>query len=184
MALTDVRFTAERLTFCGVLFLVLLLGVDIVDDLRHGGDRGHIATELLAFLTAFALLGTLVRQRLSSASKERAAMVSQVAGLEAERNAWRDRASDALRGLALEIDRQLEAWGLSASEKEIAMLMLKGLSHKEIADVRATSERTVRQQAASVYQKAGLEGKHQLSAFILEDLILPSEARPRSGSDR
>jgi len=38
------------------------------------------------------------------------------------------------------------------------MLLLKGLSLKEIATVRGTGERTVREQARAVYRKAGLTG--------------------------
>jgi DNA-binding NarL/FixJ family response regulator len=52
-------------------------------------------------------------------------------------------------------------------------LLLKGLSHKEIAAVRSTSERTIREQARAVYRKAGLPGRSALSAFFLEDLLLP-----------
>ena len=56
---------------------------------------------------------------------------------------------------------------------EIALLMLKGLSHREIAVTRDTSERTIRQQAQSVYAKTNLSGRAALSAFFLEDLLLP-----------
>jgi DNA-binding CsgD family transcriptional regulator len=45
---------------------------------------------------------------------------------------------------------------------------------KEIADARGTAERTARQQALAVYRKAGLGGRAELSAFFLEDLLLPS----------
>ena len=49
------------------------------------------------------------------------------------------------------------------------------LSFKEAAAVRDTSERTVREQARSLYKKAGLAGRSELSAFFLEDLLLPRE---------
>ena len=39
--------------------------------------------------------------------------------------------------------------------------------------MRATSERTVREQARSVYRKAGVSGRSGLSAYFLEDLLLP-----------
>ena len=55
------------------------------------------------------------------------------------------------------------------------MLLLKGLSHKEVADARGTSERTARGQARSVYHKAGLDSRAALSAFFLEDLLPPRE---------
>ncbi len=71
------------------------------------------------------------------------------------------------------IDRQLTKWGLTASEKEIALLLLKGLSLKEIASIRETSERTVRTQSLAIYQKAGINGRAELAAFFLEDLLVP-----------
>jgi DNA-binding NarL/FixJ family response regulator len=55
----------------------------------------------------------------------------------------------------------------------VASLLLKGLSHKEIAEVRRVSEATARQQARAVYKKAGLSGRNELAAFFLEDLLLP-----------
>lgn len=50
----------------------------------------------------------------------------------------------------------------------------KGLALKDVANLRSTSERTVRQQALAIYRKAGLAGRAELSAFF-EDLLLPSE---------
>ncbi|MBZ0120481.1 MAG: helix-turn-helix transcriptional regulator, partial [Sandaracinaceae bacterium] len=69
--------------------------------------------------------------------------------------------------------RQFERWQLTAAEREVALLLLKGLSLKEIAEARGTSERTVRDQARAVYRKAGLAGRSELSAFFLEDLLVP-----------
>lgn len=79
-----------------------------------------------------------------------------------------------MRGLAHAIDEQLDAWGLTPAEKEVAFLLLKGFSFKEIAPVRGTSERTVRQQGLAVYAKSGLAGRAELAAFFLEDLLVPS----------
>ena len=81
-----------------------------------------------------------------------------------------------VEGLARSIDRQLDHWKLSAAEKEIAFLLLKGLSLKAIADLRGTGEKTVRAQSAAIYAKAGLAGRSELSAFFLEDLLVPPVA--------
>ena len=93
----------------------------------------------------------------------------------AERDAWRHRAEKLLLGLGQEIDAQLREWDLTPVERETALLLLKGLGHKEIAAVQGKSERTVRQHAVSVYRKSGLAGRAELSAFFLEDLLLPVE---------
>lgn len=84
---------------------------------------------------------------------------------------WRAEAAGAARGLRGHIDRQFALWKLSPAEQEIALLLLKGLSLQEVADVRGTSERTVRQQAAAVYQKAAVANRAELSAWFLEDLL-------------
>ena len=56
---------------------------------------------------------------------------------------------------------------IASEAAEVALLILKGLSHKEIATLRSTSEATVRQQSQSIYHKADLPGKTdtQLSAL-------------------
>jgi len=93
----------------------------------------------------------------------------------AERDAWRGRAEKFLLGLGEEIDRQLREWDLTPAERETALMILKGFGHKEIATLQTKSERTVRQHAISVYRKSGLAGRAELSAFFLEDLLLPQE---------
>jgi DNA-binding CsgD family transcriptional regulator len=77
----------------------------------------------------------------------------------------------ARHGLAEVVKEQFEAWGLTQTEKEVAMLMLKGLSFKEIAAVRDTLEKTVRQQASAIYRKAGVSGRHAFAAWFIEDLF-------------
>jgi DNA-binding NarL/FixJ family response regulator len=64
-------------------------------------------------------------------------------------------------------------------EREIALLLMKGYSHKAIARDRGRSERTVRQHAVAIYQKSGLGGRAELAAFFLEDLMLPGAATAR-----
>jgi len=91
----------------------------------------------------------------------------------AERDAWRSRAEKLLSGLGQEIDRQFRDWDLTPVERETALLLLKGYGHKEIAALQEKSERTVRQHSVAVYRKSGLSGRAQLSAYFLEDLLLP-----------
>jgi DNA-binding CsgD family transcriptional regulator len=92
---------------------------------------------------------------------------------QAERDAWRSRAEQALRGLGQEVAKQFDAWGLSPAERETALMLLKGFSHKRIAALSGRSERTVRQHSVAVYEKSGLAGRAELSGFFLGDLLLP-----------
>ncbi|MBI2962650.1 MAG: helix-turn-helix transcriptional regulator, partial [Deltaproteobacteria bacterium] len=113
----------------------------------------------------------------AAALRDRAAdLEHRLSASRAEAERWRVEAADLISGLSAAIDRQLERWQLSVAEKEIALLLLKGLSHKEIAEVRQVGEATVRQQAGAVYRKAGLSGRRDLAAFFLEDLLGPRQA--------
>ncbi len=97
----------------------------------------------------------------------------EVARIKGQR--WRTEARAILNGLGSAIDTQFTRWNLTPAERDVAMLLLKGLSHKEIADLRTVSERTVREQARALYAKAGLSGRASLSAFFLEDMLAPVE---------
>jgi DNA-binding NarL/FixJ family response regulator len=100
---------------------------------------------------------------------------------EEERDLWRSRADRFLRGLGAEIDGQLTQWSLTPSEKEIALLLLKGLGHKQVAALTERSERTVRQHAVAVYRKSGCAGRAELAAYFLEDLLLPQPPAGEAG---
>ena len=53
-------------------------------------------------------------------------------------------------------------------------MLLKGYEHKVIAALTRRSERTVRQHAGAVYEKAGLAGRAELAAYFLNDVMLPA----------
>ncbi len=71
------------------------------------------------------------------------------------------------------MQKQFEQWQLTTSEQDIARALIKGLSFREVAELRNTREKTVRQQAAAVYRKAELTGRHELAGWFFEDLLDP-----------
>jgi DNA-binding NarL/FixJ family response regulator len=97
----------------------------------------------------------------------------------AERDAWKASARAALEGLGHAIDAQFAAWRLTPTERQVALMLLKGYSHKQIAAMTTRGERTVRQHAGAVYEKAGLAGRAELAAYFLHDLMLPEEIERR-----
>ena len=114
------------------------------------------------------LLGRTQRQH-----QEQLTLLRDIEVARSEGAQWRTDMRELLKGLSSAIDAQFERWQLTAAEREVALLLLKGLSHKEIAVLRDTSERTIRQQAQSIYGKSNLSGRAALSAFFLEDMLLP-----------
>lgn len=152
--------------------LAILVGADLVLDFSAGTPPMHLAIELglmLVALGGIAMLWTRFREAQGTVGD----LERHLVAAEAEAAQWRTEAQDLLAGLSQAIDDQFERWNLTRAEREVGMLLLKGLSHARIARLRRTSERTVRQQARALYAKAGLSGRVSLSAFFLEDLLLP-----------
>jgi DNA-binding CsgD family transcriptional regulator len=167
--------TAAVILFAGI---AVLMGADLVGDSATGADATHLMVEGTVMLLAVGGIAALWRG-LRAAEARAARLDSDLTTARAEAARYRADAAEALAGLGEAIDRQFERWDLTPAEREVGLLLLKGLSHREAADVRKTSEPTVRQQALSVYRKSGLGNRAELSAYFLEDLLLPvSERRP------
>jgi len=69
-------------------------------------------------------------------------------------------------------------WGLTPSEKDVALFAIKGMSNSEIASLRQSSEGTIKAHMNAVFRKAGVSGRNQLVSLLVEDLmdgILPQE---------
>jgi DNA-binding CsgD family transcriptional regulator len=166
----------------GVVFLLVaaLICVDYLADADAHDARVHAAIELTLMAIAVAA-GAFFWSRFVVLRRREHLLARDLDRAEAEAERWKREANELLRGLGVAIDAQFDRWGLSAAEREVGLLLLKGLAHKEIAELRATSEKTVRQQALAVYRKAGLAGRAELSAFFLEDLLLPA-ASGRAGA--
>jgi len=168
-----------RLPVLVLALVAILVAFDIHMDWGDGATAFHVAVEIftasLAGLSAVALWWRLqsARRQARLLTSHLLAAHADAAQLRADVARFRGESQQHARGLGEAIDRQFQRWGLSPAEREVALLLVKGLSHKESAEVRATSERTVRQQALAVYRKAGLSGRAELAAFFLEDLLQP-----------
>lgn len=173
---------APELALSALLVVIGLLAcVDIMVDLHTQGASLHVCIEAVVALLALSTATWLLR-RLLQRTRE---LGARLAHTEAAARQWREDAQAILKGLGACIDAQFGRWGLSEAEKSTALLLLKGLSHKEIARARAISDATARQQAVAVYRKAGVNGRSELAAFFLEDLSLPRQSAagvPASGT--
>ncbi len=153
----------------------LLLGLELIEepDLTPLDLLLEVVDILPSVLTS---VGVVLLFRVTQ--RQRDDHVKVIRDLElarAQGQRWRNEARSLLNGLGEAIETQFSRWNLTEAEREVALLLIKGLSHKEIATVRAVSERTVREQARSIYAKSGLTGRAALSAFFLEDLLAPIE---------
>jgi DNA-binding CsgD family transcriptional regulator len=166
--------------------ITFFVGADMAADLTDGVSLTHLVIEMVAFAlclggaagTAMQLRGALRRAR--QLERDLDGTRADLEGTRADLVRWRDEAKDLLEGLRGAIDLQFQRWELTSAQGEVALLVLKGFSYKEIADLRETTERTVRNQAVSIYRKAGVANRAEMAAFFLEDFLVP----PQQGRSR
>ena len=150
--------------------VVVASGADLVADLSHGADTEHIVKEVtvvgISTIAIAWLLWGLRQQRLEIRSLQQ-----ELETTNSPQTPPKKYVLEARQKLGNVVTRQFSEWMLTGSEVEIGWLLLKGLSLKEIAIVRSTQEKTVRQQASSIYKKAGVSGRHAFSAWFIEDIL-------------
>jgi len=161
------------------VFLLIVVGgvVDLVLDKPATLFSVHVAFEVLMVTVSLGAAAFLAQGWYAAQQRLRES-ATESSRLRIERMEWEERASELLHGLSSEISLQFDAWSLTPTERKVALMLLKGLSHKRIARQTKTSERTVRQHSVAVYKKAGLSGRAELAGFFLEALILPEDALP------
>jgi DNA-binding CsgD family transcriptional regulator len=153
--------------------LALQIGIEWVDN-PDATFKDFLLELVLIVPNVLTSVGVIVLFVLTR--RQRDEQVKIVRDLELARvqgQRWRAEARTLLNGLGEAIEKQFSLWNLTEAEREVALLLLKGLSLKEVATVRAVSERTIREQARSIYSKSGVTGRAALSAFFLEDLLAP-----------
>jgi DNA-binding CsgD family transcriptional regulator len=165
------RFPAKEAVVIPVLAAVVIAsGLDLVADFSHGAQTGHIIKEAIivgiSIIAIAWLMRGLHRQRLEIRSLQQ-----ELESVHRPVKPPGKYVLQARRELGQVVARQFSEWALTDSETEVGWLLLKGLSLKEIAMLRNTQEKTVRQQASSIYRKAAVSGRHAFSAWFIEDIL-------------
>jgi DNA-binding CsgD family transcriptional regulator len=164
----------KQFSILALLLLLLAIAFDIWEDIQEGEPAVELLKDVVVVAMVSLLLSYIyVLQPLKTKSDNRKLSRNNDAQALDLAHLWRQRKIH-LEGLAIYIDAQFNAWRLTAAEKDVALMLLKGFSMREISNLRKVSERTTRQQAVTIYSKASIGGRAELSAFFLEDLLLPS----------
>ena len=153
-----------------LILIVIASGLDLHTDISHGASLQHTVKEGMVMLLSIAgimwlLYNLHMQQREINELQESLKQQTQIQKQPDEY------LLNARKKFSEVVSQQFNDWSLTGSEKEVAWLLLKGLSLKEIAIIRHTLEKTVRQQASSIYRKSDLPGRHGFSAWFMEDLF-------------
>jgi DNA-binding NarL/FixJ family response regulator len=169
----------KRIYGFAALALALFGALVLVENLQSSEpfEWANFAMDLIekALLVSAVVATAYVALETRNMQRERVDLLNDLSRVRNESDRWRAAARVHIDGLGRAIRDQFAAWKLSDSEADIALLMLKGLTQKEIAHLRGSEETTVRQQAMAVYRKSGLANRSELGAYFLEDLLAPGE---------
>lgn len=167
------------------LIAVVVFGLSALDLMREPvfPPFGEVVLDLAEKLILVAAMGVVAWtvHGLIDLRERQEAMNNNMARSVAQGDAWRAQRRGEIAALGRAIEDQFRHWKLTGAEIDVAGLMLKGMSLKEIAVARDTSEATIRQQAQSVYRKSGLSGRAELAAYFLESLFETAEDEARGG---
>lgn len=156
------RFIKNKQTM--VLAFVLLLQatatifftIDAISDIITNGINWHTLIEMFVsiFLVIGFVFGTMEMRR--SIRKLRRS----------------EEALSAARGAFFElITAYFKRWNLTKSEREVALLAIKGFDIAEISKFRGVAQGTVRAQLSNLYSKAGVSNRTELLSVFVDELL-------------
>ncbi len=144
----------------------LLLLTEVIDDLFLSKD--HINFFMVFEAIVVVLLAVLVWREIIQREKA-----------EQNANEAQERSERLAGDLANHIDANFQQWNLTQAEHDIAWLLLKGFTFSEMAQIRQVKEKTLRQQATSIYAKGNISSRSELAATFLQDVLLSPEDRSK-----
>lgn len=158
------RDKTRRFGLVGLFLLqaacILFLAVDVVGDLfgreiHFGVGENHAIEYAVVVALMFGLVFSGMEMR---------RMIDRQRRIEGQLRA-------ASGAFAEVIDTHFEDWGLTASERDVALLAIKGLAIADIAAIRETRDGTIKAQLNAIYRKAGVSGRPQFISLFIEELM-------------
>jgi DNA-binding CsgD family transcriptional regulator len=166
---------SERLKITSLLVIVIFLVLIhlIMRSYLNAVSLG-MNVEILMELPVIVLLFVsiwLLWSRFQKVDAKQSELAVELMNKAAELSQLQGQAEETTSRVRQLIQQNFDQWNLSKSEREIAQLLLQGMSIKEISQFRFTSERTLRNQCRSIYEKSGQAGRHELAAYFLLKLL-------------
>lgn len=176
-----------RIVSVGIVAFLLLSIPEVIEFAtgRATFDATGIAVELAETLSLTATIAAIafLTFQIYEMRRQHASLARDLVHARAENVTWRQNARAQMEGVRIAIEAQFDTWQFTPAEKEIANLILKGCSHKQIADMRQSSGSTVRQQAQAIYRKSGLENRSELAAYFLDAILHASTDAPTTSEN-
>lgn len=157
--------TFATIIFWGMGISGLFFAQDVIVDLREHisegrgyvlGDLSHLIFEIIAVVVlgfGMILLSVYITELKTKNARQRETLHSL-------RNDFDSH-----------VHAQFEQWSLTPSESDIALLLMRGLASKDIAELRNCTVGTVKVHSHNVFRKAGVTSRVELMSLFLDEFM-------------
>ena len=164
-------FKEMRIILILLLMAMIVFGIlDLYDDSLHGLDLSHMLFEssfILVCLWAIVVLFRGVTRQKNQFEE----LVRSESGIRKAFEEWKTKTRSLRENLRKNFEQQFDEWNFSKAEREVAFLILRGYSFDQVSSLLSKSERTVRKQAGSLYEKSGFHNRAEFVGFFLESIF-------------
>ena len=166
-----------RILITGSLAMLLLATPMVIEILAGEESLSPVGLaldvlEMVIFAATIAVVA-LVTLEIRNLKHQQGLLYQNLHETHAENMKWREASQAQINGFRSAMQKQFNEWELTEAEQDITGLILKGCSHKQVAEIRNSSVSTVRQQAQSIYRKAKLRNRSELAAYFLDAILEP-----------
>ena len=138
------------------IFVIGFFTVDVIVEFINGETGLDFIVESLFILVLFYMIYQQVKEIKSTSLKL---------------NIAEDRLDTLQLDIEQVIETQLNAMSLTKAEKNIAWMLIRGHSFKDIATTRNVTESTIYRQTANIYRKSNVKSLHEFTSIFFNDLI-------------
>lgn len=152
----------------------LLIFLDFLNEVYSGMNQYDLIEAFIiegGILTTITLTIRYIWNRFQNETHDKDSIHQDLLSIKDEVEKWKEMTQFLSENYRIYVEQQMEKWGFTKTEKEIAHYLLKGLSSKEMATLRNSSDRTIRNHCQVIYQKSNLKGKSEFMAFFLEKIL-------------
>lgn len=150
-----------------LLILLTFISYDTYVDYESDAGKVHILFEVILLVTLFASLIFVLRKYIhrNFINEQR------LQNLNLKHHELKENLAKYKQDIHSYLQISFTSWRLTKSEKDIALLLFKGCTGREISEIRKTNYQTVRSQISGIYRKANVKNHNQFMAILMEDLI-------------
>lgn len=150
------------MVLAAIILLQAICAMFFIGDVIYDLNQGDRLDDIHLILEAFAAVSLIIG--VAYLMYELRELLNRMSAMEFGIRAARGEMSTLINGL-------FDQWQLTPTEREIALLVLKGIDNESIATMRGTAPGTVRAQCTRVYAKANVDSRPQFLSIFMEELL-------------